>query len=421
MAAGETVSVVPSFGVDRSQNTSRFGSTPITLDQRSTVYGLRTSWSGLVVDKLRGTIGLDVELIATTVRRAGSIGTPPREGDARHFGQPPPEQVGVDDWKTVTGSLAPYGELDLPLFDDRLHIVPGARVEPYLTNTSRVTPKVGETPALGSSRQETAVEPRLAIRFAATPRIAIRAGYGLYHQTPLPEDLSAVFGSPTLGLQSAHHVLVGGAFRLTPAVDLELTEFATASEGLVTRSRASSPVLAGALQQDGLGRSYGSQLLVRHRRVRRFFGWLAYSIVRSERRDSSDERWRSFDFDQSHVLTALGGYDLGYGFDVGLRVRYATGFPRTPVRGAYYDVKTDSYAPIFGDRNTIRLPPFFAIDVRVSKRLRVGETEGELYLDLQNATNRSNPEEIVYSPTYATTGYITGLPILPVVGARWSW
>ena len=48
-------------------------------------------------------------------------------------------------------------------------------------------------------------------------------------------------------------------------------------------------------------------------------------------------------------------------------------------------------------------------------------TAVEVYLDVQNVTNRANPEEIVYSPNYSQRQYINGLPILPVVGARLTW
>ena len=71
--------------------------------------------------------------------------------------------------------------------------------------------------------------------------------------------------------------------------------------------------------------------------------------------------------------------------------------------------------------NSIRIPDFFQLDVRLSKRWKLGRTVLETYLDVQNAFNRQNPEEIVYSQNYAQPRYITGLPILPVLGARLSW
>src|SRR5262249_737335 len=128
-----------------------------------------------------------------------------------------------------------------------------------------------------------------------------------------------------------------------------------------------------------------------------------------------------FDYDQTHVLTALGAFDLGRGFEVGARVRFASGFPRTPILGAYYDARTDSYQPLFGAHNSIRIPAFFAVDLRAAKRFKLDPFEGEIFLDVQNVTNHSNAEEIVYNASYRQRGTITGLPILPVAGARLSW
>jgi hypothetical protein len=161
--------------------------------------------------------------------------------------------------------------------------------------------------------------------------------------------------------------------------------------------------------------------LLRQQQIGHFFGWVSYSILRSERKDAPTLDWRLFDYDQSHVFTALGSYDLGAGFDFGLRFRFATGYPRTPVVGAYFNAATDTYEPIFGVHNSIRIPSFYALDARVAKRFKFAHTELELYLDVQNVTNHANSEEIVYNTNYTQRGYITGLPILPVVGARWSW
>lgn len=76
---------------------------------------------------------------------------------------------------------------------------------------------------------------------------------------------------------------------------------------------------------------------------------------------------------------------------------------------------------MFGFHNSIRVPPFVSVDVRVAKRFKWGKVAGEVYLDVQNVTNHANPEEIVYNPSFSQRGYITGFPILPVLGARVTW
>jgi hypothetical protein len=421
---GATIAIVPSWGKDVSTLNSQYGSAQTQLRDESDVFGVRASWRGAVAKYLSVGVGVDADVTMSNIHRVGSLGAPAREGDIYVFGEPPSGQLSADSWSTTVASVAPYAEADVAPFGDTLHIVPGVRFEPYVTTTSRLVPQVGDTPSVGFAHEQTVVEPRISVRYAITPRISVKAAFGVYHQPPSGEDLSAVFGTPKLSPSEAEHYVLGSGVKLTRTLDVEMTAFLSESTSLVSRSTAPSPYLANALVQEGIGRSYGAQFLLRQQQLGRFFGWISYSILRSERKDHPDTDWRLFDYDQSHVFTALGSYDLGLGFEVGARFRYATGFPRTPVIGAYFDAMTDSYQPQFGAHNSLRIPPFYALDVRVSKHFKIGKgekNEAEVYLDVQNVTNHANPEEIVYDPSYSQRGYITGLPILPVLGARWSW
>jgi TonB family protein len=425
MTDGSVVAVVPSVGGDATSVANTYGSTRTDVTNDSTVLGLRATWQGPVAEHVRGSAGLDAEAVLSTLRRSGSIGAPPREGDVYVFGQPPPREIGVDDWKTVIATLAPYVEADVSLAGDRLHVIPGLRYEPFITSTNKIVPTTPGQPDIGITREEAVIEPRVSVRYAFTPEITGKAAFGVYHQAAQPEDLSAEFGTPTLVLSTAKHYLAGGVFQLTEALSFETTAFLSESEDLVVRSQSESPLVAHALDQTGIGRSFGAQFLVRQQQAGRFFGWVSYSILHSVRRDAPNLDWRLFDYDQSHVFTALGSYDLGAGFEVGVRFRYATGYPRTPVLGgalaSYLDSRINIYEPIFGLHNSIRVPPFLALDVRAAKHFKWGRAAGEVYLDVQNVTDHSNPEEIVYNTNYTQRGYITGMPILPVIGARLTW
>ncbi len=415
-----TISVVPWFGADESRLENRFGDVPTSVSSSTTLYGLRTSWRGKVTDALVATVGLDAEVADARVTRSGSLTNPAREGDARTFGQLPPDRVNADRWKVVTAGLAPFGELDLGLWGGKVHVVPGLRIDPNFVSVSRRTPIEGDTPSAGAFREDLAIEPRLALRWAASSRLDLRAAYGRYHQPAAAEDLSAVFGNPSLPVSAADHVLVGSAVRLLPKTSLETTAFHVWQSDLVVRNPATSPLLAEALSSVGSGRSYGVQVLLRQALAAHVSGWISYAVVRSERRDAPDGVVRPSDYDQSHVLTAVGSWDVGKGFDIGARVRFATGFPRTPVVRALYDARRDAYTPVFGPTNSDRIPAFFQVDLRGSKRFALPKGELEAYVEVQNVTNRENPEEIVYSASYRNKGFITGLPILPVIGARWS-
>jgi hypothetical protein len=327
----------------------------------------------------------------------------------------------VDTWDTAEGSAAPYVEGDFAMFDDKLHVVPGLRLEPQFTSVSKRVPTEGVFAPVGVYTSDTAVEPRLAVRYAMSSRVTFKAAFGQYRQAAQPEDLSAAFGNSTLQSSRATHLLFGGAFDLSRSLSLETTVFRITSQRLVVRNPSSSPLVAEALLNDGQGRSYGAQFLLRRELANGLFGWVAYTILRSERKDTPSSDYRLFDYDQTHVLTALASYDIGKGFDVGVRGRYATGYPRTPVVGSYFDTRTATYQPLLGAKNSIRIPEFVELDARVSKRFKLKQSSLELYLDVQNVTNRDNPEEIAYNADYTQRRYIQGLPLLPVLGAKWEF
>jgi TonB family protein len=419
---GSTIFVTPSFGRDHVRDVNRFGGTPTSLDAITTDFAVRTGWRAKIEKGVLFTVGLDVESALSDIDRFGAVTLPAREGDIHVFGQPPGDQVNSDSWSTKLGMIAPFFEADLSMFDDRLHIVPGARLAGYVVSGSRVTPIKGETPSIGFTREDTVLEPRINVRFSATKKLSLKAAFGVYHQLPMGEDLSAVFGNPTLGISRATHWLAGFGYKLTEKLFFESVGFYAKSSDLVARSEAQTPLLAQALVQEGIGRAYGGQALLRQDLGAGFFGWISYSLIRSERQDHPDTPWRLFDYDQTHVATLVASYDLGRGFEIGTRVRYASGFPRTKVVGSFYDARRDLYEPVFSTKqNGIRIPAFFQVDVRFAKRFEWKPVKLEVFLDVQNVSNRKNAEDIAYNYNYSNQANITGLPILPVIGARAEW
>ena len=418
---GASVLIAPWVGVDHTNTQESFGGTPTQLDTKSKVFGFRSSWRGRVGEHMVTTAGIDVEGSFSSLTRTGSVTLPAREGDYTVFGQPPGGQVNGDSWNTTILSIAPYAQTDVSFFGDTLHIVPGLRIEPYVTGTDHRLPTVQGIPGTGITHQTSALDPRISVSYQMVPRLGFKAAAGYYHQSPQAADLSAVFGNPQLDIEHAYQVLGGANFKLTEHLSFEEVVFYSKSADLVTRSNSSTPLLAEALVQEGQGRAYGTQVLLRQELASGFFGWVSYTLMRSERKDHPDNEWRLFDFDQTHVATIVGSYELGKGFEVGARFRYATGFPRTPVIGAFYSTRRDLYEPTFGQQNSERIPAFVQADARVAKRFQGPWWKAEIYLDVQNVTDRSNPEEVVYNYNYTKRAYITGLPTLPVAGARFEW
>jgi len=414
-ADGAFVSVTPFWGYDDSRREAAFGGVPQIRQNRAFRYGLRGSYRAPLTAQLTLLVGADVQAIRSELYRQGSLTLPPREGDLYVFGQAPGNEVNADMWNSTMIDVAPFVLVEWR--KGPFLVVPGLRTDVFLLETSRQTPRIGQTPAIGLSRLLPAFDPRLAVYAFPVKNLTLSASGGLYHQPPAVEDTSAVFGTPNLGLSRAMHMSVGATLRLPHDTTIETTGFYVSHDKLVVRSRLPAPKRAQALTQDGEGRALGLQVLVRRQLRNGLYGWLSYTASRSERRYLGDSAFRLFDQDQTHVLTATAGYEWhGWGF--GARFRYATGAPRTPVEGSYFNLAMGQFEPIFGNQNTTRLPDFLALDVRLQKTMQFGRARFIGYLDATNVTNHDNAEEIAYNFDFSSRGYLTGLPILVLAGAR---
>ncbi|WP_394837280.1 TonB-dependent receptor [Pendulispora rubella] len=413
----EGIEVTPFVGYDQSALTTSFGAQPTRLDVGSYRYGLRASYRARLGRSLVVSAGFDASGTASRITRRGSLTLPPREGDVSVFGAPPSDDTTADEFTAHLLDAAPHLSLDVRLGD--VTITPGVRLETFLLEGSRLTPNVsGQTPTVGFSRLEPSIDPRLLVRYQLTPRVAFLAAGGVYHQAPEPADLSAVFGTPTLGLSRALHASLGERITLGSGLSAEVTGFYKSMHDLVVRSREVNPQLAHALVQDGEGRSYGLQFMVRRELGHGLSGWFSYTVSRSERRYPEQVRYRLFDFDQPHVLVLALSQEIGR-WVFGARFRYASGMPRTPVVGSYYDVANDRSEPIFGAQNAVRLPAFYQLDARVERSFPLGRgVTLALSLDVQNVTYHENAEELVYTPDFRARGTLRGLPTLAVVGAK---
>jgi hypothetical protein len=413
---GSSVEITPWFGHDESHLREAFGAAPADLDGSTWRGGLRAMHRSRQASWLATMLGLDVDDADARIARTGSLEIPAREGDISVFGQPPGPDVNTDSWSAGVVDVAPYLQMDLDA--GPLLLSPGLRVDGFLMTTSRQTPRIGSTPPIGLSHLEAAIEPRLSTRLRLTDKLSVLAAAGLYSQPPDSADLSAVFGNPTLGPASAQNATLGESLRITETLSAEVIGFAKWMADLAVRNPAGTPKLAEALVQEGAGRSYGVQFLVRQKPWRGLSGWLAYTISRSERRDVPGGGWRLFDYDQPHVLILVANQALG-SWTLGARLRVAAGLPRTPVVGALYDAKDDQYDPAFAAQNSVRLPTFWQVDARVDRSMPLGRgVVLRVYVEGLNVTNNANGEEYVYNVDYTRRGVVRGLPFIGLAGAR---
>ncbi|MFT3925641.1 MAG: TonB-dependent receptor plug domain-containing protein [Myxococcales bacterium] len=413
-ADGARVRLLGFVGWGDRREFDRFDLVPFSARSAATRIGARASYArSWPTAQLQ--LGLDVLSLASRLERAGSLTLPAREGDLHVFGQGPGDEVNRDRWRTNSSNVAPYASVAVQRgpFSAQL----GLRLELYALSVNRSTPKLGGVPAVGHDELAAYPEPRVAISLALHPALRLQARAGLHHQPPAASDLSAVFGTPSLGASRAMVGSMGPQAELPAGIVLRAEGFAKQLDRLARRSDDPTPRVSHALVQSGSGWSYGGALLLQ-RQVESGVGFLAsYTLSRSTRTGTFGME-RLFDLDQTHVLSALLSYRRE-SFLVSTRFRYATGNPRTSVLGSYYDSKSDSYQPSFAAQNRARVPAFAQLDLHAEQSFHVGETSRlMLYADLLNVTARANVEEVAYNDDFTRRRDVRGLPWLALLGIQ---
>ncbi len=299
-------------------------------------------------------------------------------------------------WRPVGGS-------------DALLINPGVRLTTFRLTNGQVL---------------SAPDPRLAARWQVTPTTAIKGGSGIYQQPPQGPEFGLNEDNFTLSLERSWASEVGIEQKFGEAGSIDWTGFNKRLDRLIV----SNPDFADAATDpfyvnEGVGRIYGMEVLARRALVDRWFGWVSYTLSKSERNDyptrSADNGnvWYDYDFDQTHILTVLGGYRLPFEFEISGRFQYVTGNPFTPYAGGIFDLDAREYI-LFPDasRNTSRLPPYQALDLRVDKLFTFKKWQLEVFADLLNVYRGENPEQLQYNYDGTEYEYVSGLPFVPSLG-----
>ncbi len=275
------------------------------------------------------------------------------------------------------------------------------------------------------------IDPRFAARFTLDEQTVLKGAVGIYHQAPTPQYATVEFGNPDVKEEGAIQYMIGAERRIAGPVSADLQLYykdlfdaVAQSDRLVERG---GELVPERYTNDGTGRSYGAEVLLRYDPDGRFFGWIAYSISRVEyeqgransRSDGADQ------FDQPHNLVALGSLELPEiwnGLSFGFRARYTTGGPKWQTAGGLYDVDADDYRSLPRGRSSDeRLPDFFQLDLRVDKKWTFDTATLTAYLDVQNVLNRENSEGTDYNYDFTEVQNQPGLPLFPSFGIRWEY
>jgi TonB family protein len=362
---------------------------------------LRSEWRAQLSRNVRILGGLDWQYIPTTLLFRG-----PQPGQGEGMPAMAAQAGQSVDFSAEANAYRPalYLESNVRVLE-QLDVVTGIRVDYF------------------REIQSWTADPRVSTRLRLSPAGAseqwsIRGGVGLFSQPPEFSESAPVVGNPNLSPIRAIHTGLGVDLRLPdPRLSFTVDGF---YKHIVDRVVGTAGGVPPFFENRGLGRIYGLEVGARLEPGSGIplFGFLSYTLMRSERQDGPDQPWRLFDFDQTHILTAALVWTIGDGWEAGATFRLVSGNPYTPVVGAINDLSTGLYRPVYGAVNSDRNPFFHRLDVRVQKRFDIDDFRLILYLDVQNVYNATNREGVSYNFDYTRTTDIPGLPIIPSLGIR---
>ena len=266
------------------------------------------------------------------------------------------------------------------------------------------------------------VDPRFTGTCTPFTHTTFKGGLGLFHQPPDLGESDEDLGNPHLKPTSAIHYSVGVEQTLPMYDKLSIdAEFFYKDLRRIVIWSDEWVSYAENLQEGyingGTGRSFGLEVKITHKPSKRFFGWLAYTLMKAERTDEGASRQR-FDYDQRHILTLVGTVRIGWGVSFGARFRLTTGNPYTPIESVIYYSEWDYHMPLHGETNSAELPLFYQLDLRLDKTWEWPNVAFNVYLDVQNATNRQNTTVYNYNESFTERRPTRDLPIIPSLGFR---
>jgi hypothetical protein len=375
---------------------------------------------------------------------------------------------------SIQGGAGLPAELDSSVTSTRL----GAWVQDRFQLDTRLTLEGGLRLDWSGANRRTTLSPRLRVTWWLGDRTRLRAGGGLFTQSPGYEklvqadyfvDLSSD-GPLGLSHERAWHAVFGFerdlAEGLTARVegywkgydDLIIGRLETDEERLDRLGRYDfppelewsipvAPTITSFPVNDGRGESWGFDVYLQKRAGprTRLSGWASYTYGQA-RRDQYGRR-TPFDYDRRHAASLVGSWRISDKLRLAATFRAFSGFPRTPVVGLRVsaDETEDGrlvpardaagayvYETDLGDvsnLNAARLPAYARLDLRLNWLPGGSAGRWLIYIDVLNVTNRRNAAAIQPRLEHDPIGDVPLLveegegriPLLPSIGVRFRF
>jgi len=280
-------------------------------------------------------------------------------------------------------------------FNDKLLISAGLRSD-------------GNTFMNGGSNLLNTLSPRLSMSLALSPKLNLNASVGDYYKIPtytllgFKNNNGDLVNKDTKYIRSTHYV-TGFEYRPKESMRFTLEGFfkkysnypVSVTDGISLANLGGGFDVVGneAITSNGNGETYGFEFYYQQKLIKRTFAVFSYTFVRSKF-SGSDGKLVASSWDNRHLVSALLGYKLKRGWEIGAKFRFAGGTPFTPfdTAASRYSFATTGQGVLdFTRLNTERLINFSQFDIRIDKKIYFKKATLDFYVDIQNLLQALSP------------------------------
>ncbi|MFT4030938.1 MAG: carboxypeptidase-like regulatory domain-containing protein [Siphonobacter sp.] len=252
--------------------------------------------------------------------------------------------------------------------------------------------------------------PRVSFSYDLTSKLSLNFNSGLYYQTPLItmiayKNAEGIFANKdSLKYMRCFHIIGGIDYLNSSNLKISLEGFfksyqnapflKTENIPLATYSSIVSQQAIGNApsSSQAVGKAYGIELLIHQKLWKGYYGILSYTFLHSMYKSISAANYIPSVWDYRHTFSLTGGKRFANSWEVGMKYKFLTGSPYTPINQALsslipvFNVNPIGY-PDFAKINSQRFNIYSAFDLRVEKTFIIKRFNVSTYIDIQNLFN----------------------------------
>ena len=251
--------------------------------------------------------------------------------------------------------------------------------------------------------EELSIQPRGSLSLTLPTNSILRFAYGRYEQSPLAYQVLKEDGNRDLKSSLTEHYIVELEHELSAQTELKFAVYYKDMQKLVTRSvnleaffDDSDAAVTTAYLNQGRGFVNGAEMFLRHRVSEKFFGWVSYAYTHAERRETPNDVYKPFLFDNTHIVSIVANYSPTTKTEIGAKWQYSSGTSAVPLNRLLMiqDPVTLGMHPVLSDVAGAIVPTGFQtyhrLDLRFSQKTTLFGLPVKAFTEIWNIYNSPN-------------------------------